>query len=279
MTIPFGHHQLHNRYHFQGLLELATPLRVSSGRADEVTEAPVIRYLDGTPYIPGSSLRGTLRSQLERIITAAGPVVAGLSSCTLFEDNHCATLVEACKREQEKSKKPQKEKDEEIMKYIEEILCDVCRLFGSAVYASRLVIADALPVALTEAKGKINLRDGLGIDRDTGAARAGVKFDYQVIETGPRFWFQMTAENVQDQDRKLIDLILALLKDGLYVGGKRAGGLGLIRLQPDYQRPGEYFQVCGFKDPANLWERLINGQDLDQPLTWEEHTHATPQTV
>ncbi|MBC2694930.1 MAG: hypothetical protein HF982_06585 [Desulfobacteraceae bacterium] len=50
MSIPFGHHELHNRYIFDGMLELVTSLRISSGYASATTDAPFMRSYNGTPY-------------------------------------------------------------------------------------------------------------------------------------------------------------------------------------------------------------------------------------
>ena len=89
MSIPFGHHELHNRYCFEGELELVSPLRISSGRASDETDAPFMRMFDGTPYIPGTSLRGAIRSELERILAVVGES-ASVTSCILFEKGDCA---------------------------------------------------------------------------------------------------------------------------------------------------------------------------------------------
>ena len=269
MSIPFGHQQLHNRYCFEGKLELITPLRISSGIASDDTDAPFMRMFDETPYIPGSSLRGSIRSEVERIIATVGDAT-GLRSCTLFEKGDCAEKVRDFIHELEEKgddEQNNKTKDERIAEFAEEELCDVCKLFGSTVYASRLIFEDAQPVS-----GEIHnrIRDGVGIDRDTGAARDGAKFDYEVIEpsrNGPFFGFKMVAENVSGQDKKIINLILGLLKHGLYVGGKRAGGLGKIRLTETDNR---ICNVTGFENPQSLWEALVSGKEIYEAIDWKE---------
>jgi CRISPR-associated protein Csm3 len=269
MSIPFGHQQLHNRYCFEGELELITPLRISSGRASDDTDAPFMRSFEGTPYIPGSSLRGAIRSEVERIIATVGGVT-GLRTCTLFEKGDCAEKVRDFLlklEEKESNERENKTKEERIAEFAKKELCDVCKLFGSTVYASRLIFEDALPV-----DGEIHnrIRDGVGIDRDTGAARDGAKFDYEVIEhsnNGPFFGFKMVAENVNGQDKKIINLILNLLKHGLYVGGKRAGGLGKVRLRETDNR---VCKVTGFENPKSLWEALVSGREIYESLDWKE---------
>lgn len=262
MPIPFGHHQLHNRYRFTGKLILETPLRLSSGRASDETDAPLMRNRAGTPYIPGSSLRGAIRSEVERILAATGESV-GLRSCTLFTADESEEACISVHREKQKAVNENDEKT--ALSFIEQHLCDVCKLFGSTVYASRLVIEDADPQQTKEElKRKSLIRDGVGIDRDTGTAREGVKFDYEVLETGPEFTFRMQAENVTDKDRLLINLILGLLKQGLHVGGKLAVGLGKIKLE------GKPVSVSGFENPQKMWDAIMAGQDPHEPLTWQE---------
>ena len=269
MSIPFGHHQLHNRYTFDGMLELVTPLRISSGYASDTTDAPFMRSYNGTPYIPGSSLRGAIRSEVERILAGLGEETTGIRSCTLFEkDRCCSEKIRDCL---DKIKENEESIDNnKLIKLAEEHLCDVCRLFGSTVYASRLIIEDAVPktTGIEAAKSRLRIRDGVGIDRDTGSAVDGAKFDYEVIDPGkdcPLFCFRMVVENVNatGQDRKLINLILNLLKQGLHVGGKRTGGLGQIKLKGDYD-------VTGFENPVILWAALAANEKIDKNIEWEE---------
>ncbi|HEX9945764.1 MAG TPA: RAMP superfamily CRISPR-associated protein, partial [Thermoanaerobaculia bacterium] len=101
MTALNGHHTLQNRYRFEGRLELVSPLRLSSGRASDVTDAPLMRDRAGVPYIPGSSLRGVIRSELERILAGLGPA-SGVRSCILFsEDASADACVSVNRKKQE----------------------------------------------------------------------------------------------------------------------------------------------------------------------------------
>lgn len=274
MNIPFGHQQLHNRYCFEGELELVTALRISSGNASDETDAPFIRTFDKTPYIPGSSLRGAIRSEVERILASVGET-AGLNSCTLFEKDCCAEkarkfLSELDKNERNQEPHAKNTKNERIAAFAKDTLCDVCKLFGSTVYASRLTIEDALPVGMERNKIPKHIRDGVGIDRDTGAAKDGAKFDYEVIEpvkNGLAFLFKMKAENVTSNDKRLLNLILGLLKHGLHVGGKRAGGLGEIKLREVQKR---LYKVTGFEDSKSLWAAIIGGKEIHNSIEWKE---------
>ncbi|MGH8613421.1 MAG: type III CRISPR-associated RAMP protein Csx7 [Gammaproteobacteria bacterium] len=265
-TIPFGHHELHNRYLFEGTLVPETALRLSSGRASDETDAPLMRDRSGVPYLPGSSLRGAIRSEVERVIAGVGEDVAGIKTCILFCDGDCNS--EAREFQQTEAFQESTDKEIALAEFAKNNLCDVCKLLGCTIYASRLGIEDAYPRNKDSLKSRNMIRDGVGIDRDTGAAREGVKFNYEVLEAGSgsnnaEFCLRMRAENVTEPDRKLIDLILCLLKRGLYVGGKRAAGLGRIRLKDDYT-------VKGFESPQALWQAIMDGTDPHQKINWKE---------
>jgi CRISPR-associated protein Csm3 len=261
----FGHHQLHNRYCFEGTLVLLTPLRISSGRADDNTDAPLMRTREGSPYIPGSSLRGAIRSEMERILTGIQKPGEHLS-CVLFSDDDCNVKIRKLLKGSKKEDKKEIS-DGDLAKLAESDLCALCKLFGASIFASRLIIEDAYPMQNKEQlSSKLAVRDGIGIDRDTGTTVEGAKFNYEVMETGPEFEFTMQIENISghsNKDRMLINLILGLLKQGIYIGGKRAAGLGKIQLK-DYK-------VSGFENPEAIRQAILK-QKKPSDLTskWKE---------
>jgi CRISPR-associated RAMP protein (TIGR02581 family) len=272
MTPLSGHQTLQNRYRFAGRLKLETPLRLSSGRASDVTDAPLMRNRAGVPYIPGSSLRGVLRSEMERILAGAGEAVSGVRSCTLFsersEPNACITV------DRKKQEALQEKKENEALGYLSDHLCDLCRLFGSPVYASRLSFEDAYPANPADHAKAGVIRDGVGIDRDTGAARESIKFNFEVLEpesTGTDFLFALQVENLgldSPHDLLLLRLAFSLLETGLFVGGKRSAGLGKIQLQKDS------LTVRGFRSSQDLWAALQSGGDPHRELVVDEVLHA-----
>ncbi len=256
------HDKLHDRYTFTCTLKMETPLRISTGVASEETDAPVAR-LDGQPYIPGSSLRGAIRSELERVLAAVGPD-NGIDSCTLFDDDSCDKKYRDMIREIEADRKSTDEKKKKkIDDFLATTLCPICRLFGATMFGSRLAVYDAK--ARKHDGILTQVRDSVAIHRDNGAAVDGAKFDYEVVEKAPSdFEFKMVGENLDDTDKRIVNIVLALLKNGIHVGGKRSGGLGRVRLT-DYK-------VHGFEDPKQLWKALVGGKDIDRDITknWKE---------
>ena len=117
-------------------------------------------------FVPGSSLRGAMRSLLERLLQTIQP----RSSCVLFDEvSHpdCFTAKANAKerlfRESLRGRDPGEQERQITAKLLGDGLCDTCKLFGAPLLASRLRISDA---SLT-GKTKVFIRDGVGIDRDT----------------------------------------------------------------------------------------------------------------
>jgi len=265
MSIPFGHHELHNRYIFVGALEVVTPLKISAGIASQHTDAPFMSDFSGRPYIPGSSIRGAIRAEVERIVSALDSRKTGITTCISFEKGNCADKVKDFQKQLADNQGAGTDSDiadARLAEFMEEKFCDVCRLFGTAGYATRIFFEDCK--LLGGESTAMLIRDGVGIDRDTGSAREGAKFDYEVIEKGC-FSFRMTAENLElsGPDKKLVNLILSLLISGIFVGGKRAGGMGKLKLKPDYS-------VSGFKNPESLWAEVSKGKTPYSPIDWNK---------
>ena len=76
-------------------------------------------------------------------------------------------------------------------------------------------------------------RDGIKIDRNTGATEKGAKFDYDVVPAGTEFELNIELENIEDYQLDLIGLSLNdILKDnGDLFGGKTSRGIGKCRLK------------------------------------------------
>ena len=75
------------------------------------------------------------------------------------------------------------------------------------------------------------VRDGVGIDRDLGSARKGIKYDYEVVPAGARFEIRIIVENAEDWELGLLLLSLKVIERGeLPLGGKTTRGLGWGRL-------------------------------------------------
>lgn len=217
-----------NKYYFRGTLEARTGLHIGSGLGDDNTDARIIK-MDNTPYIPGSTIKGIVRSNTERIVaTLQEKDYFPFNTCLLEEDSQVDCVTEDRKLK-EKLTEIRKNDESEYFGQLSDMLCSVCQIFGSTELASRVKFSDAFPV---NDNNGIYIRDGIAIDRDTGTAREGAKYDYEVLGKGTRFDFEMVAENLTDDELGLIITGLnELIRDSAFMGGMKARGLGKVKLE------------------------------------------------
>jgi CRISPR/Cas system CSM-associated protein Csm3 (group 7 of RAMP superfamily) len=94
----------------------------------------------------------------------------------------------------------------------------------------RVMVDDAVAAADVSA----GIRDGVGIDRGTGSAAAGVLYQYEVVPPGIRFAVRITAaQTATDTERvgSALDLLVQALAAGrVEIGAARTRGLGQVQL-------------------------------------------------
>jgi len=114
----------HSRLIVSGYLETLTPLRIGAGKSTSAVGAdqPVVKDIFDRPIIPGSSLKGALRSHMESLLRSLYPALA----CD-FINTPCLT-----------EKAAQTLDDATVIG--ETCLC--CRLFGSNNVAAKLALRD-----------------------------------------------------------------------------------------------------------------------------------------
>lgn len=215
-----------NKYIIKGILKAESPIHIGTGTVDfspTAVDTPVIRDENNNPFIPGSSLKGVIRCFMERLLNSG-----------IFEEyNSCNILSDPCisNKDTELIKKKYKadnRKEEKIASDIYEKECDVCKLFGGRNFASKLNILDA---RLASNKAYVQERDGVCIDRDTLTAADGKKYKFECVAAGAEFNFEMTVDNLDDNHKDLLKIILNFLQEGeMKVGGKTSAGLGNVKL-------------------------------------------------
>jgi len=230
MTPAPGFLALTNRYVLEGALVSEAPLHIGGAAPDGDIDAPFLRDSAG-PYIPGSSLRGVMRSSLERILQSLG----GDRGCVLFAKGshpHCLTDKANLDNLEKTLTGSDAAKAEAVRRRVlSGGVCDVCVLFGSPLVASKLRLDDCR----LKTEKRFTIRDGVGIDRDTESARDKFKFNFQALESGAEFSFLMQVENAGSTDFALLGILLAeLTGPGMDVGGKKSRGFGRVKLKADY---------------------------------------------
>jgi CRISPR-associated protein Csm3 len=227
-----------NRLIIESTLRTVTAIRVGSGGEDaahpSASDLPVLRGADDRPLIPGSSLRGVIRSQVERIIRTLEPQAGdGRGACIPTEEAQWCIRSEQMNEWREKLRSERDnsngavDADEQLATLVWNHTCRVCRVFGSPWLASRVRIAD-LHLA-SEAEVLIQRRDGVAIDRDKETVQH--KYDFETLPPDTSFQLSITAENLEPAERGLLWLGLRELREGaILLGGFKGRGLGRTTL-------------------------------------------------
>lgn len=219
-----------NKYRISGNLVVLTALHIGSGVEENGLDAPFIT-IDGDSknknfYIPGSSFRGYLSSKLERLLAKENGFnffIKGSDEKLNEADVKLIFGYTNLSKEDEKVEKRILKK----LGYDENNKEDKKENYDSM--AGRIHISDMLIVSDVDSIK----RDGIQIDRETGATKDGAKFDYNVIPLGAKFKFAMELENIEDYQLDLIKLALRdILEEDLF-GGKLSRGIGKCKLVID----------------------------------------------
>ncbi len=180
------------------------------------------------PFIPGSSLKGVIRSYAEKICRTlkTEPVPVCLPYVTPGKEGQGEQGQASCGLRFEEYKKGNGIKDlssRDAYSYS----CPACRTFGSHVFTGRFKSADAY--LLSGVNPSFEIRDGVAIDRITGGAASGAKYDLEVLVKGD---FSTTIEihNFERWQLGLIALVLRDMEDELIrIGSGTSRGLGRIK--------------------------------------------------
>jgi CRISPR-associated RAMP protein (TIGR02581 family) len=200
-------------------LELTNESSLSIGMGKALWGAvdnPIIKKMDGLPYIPGSSVKGVLRAEAERYARS----VYGINEV-------CDILNPTGPQGEERKQKDLGEKYEP---------CVICRIFGGPTIASHLTVYDAYPTS----SYSIEVRRRVSINRLTGGQHPGRLFEVEQVDPKVHWDLRLEIENIdiiggiEENDNKRIKEILnhlmrKILVEGVALGGKRSVGLGLVK--------------------------------------------------
>ena len=209
-------------------IEPVDPVLVKSGFAtvDGADMVPVSTYRNGRRvyYLPGTSLKGVLRSHFERIARTLQPG----SVCVPYYAKKGRRDAPPVDEELESygcGFRRRSRDDIASVSYSDS--CAACRLFGSLKFAGRFTIGDAYPI-----EGhlpQLNTRNGVGIDRFTGGTVPGVLFELQAL-VGGKFEAQIRLSNYELWQMGALWILLSDMADQMIgVGSGRSRGLGRVR--------------------------------------------------
>lgn len=229
-----GHEKFYGEYSGKlvCLLKVVTPVHVGSGIYELVGDMPVrgLVSAEGKVIIPGSSLKGAVRSVVEAI------------------SNSCVRITRRSVQENlARSVEVRECNDKELKKGN---LCVACRIFGSLGYQGRVSFSDAV---LT--KGNLELHRVLSPYPPREAARVyknqqgkfdGRKFyyhgqpasidrgePYQVIQRGSEMHFTFQFDSLEAEEFCLVLVAMGILDDvKIKVGGAKQAMLGTVEVFP-----------------------------------------------
>ena len=265
-------HQL-NRLRLEVSLEPRGPVLIRRGRAGADPTRPnlecVRTTVDGKPsvYLPGSSLKGVLRSHAERLLRSEG-----LAITPTFD-------------EKTEKRLDQRTPGDEVHRET----CPLGRLFGSLHLRSRLAISDCLPGGFEppgssersqqiERANRTEDRKGVAIDRLLGSVSGGALYDQEVVVAG-RFDGQIVLQNFQLYQLALLLYLLRDLDAGfLQIGSSTTRGFGWVsvalrRLVIETNRggalPGRLLGVgvLDQREEAAAY-RFFDGDEIALPESW-----------
>ncbi len=220
---PTSFEALNQRYRITARIVTITALRVGAGKAQdpEATDLPILRDARGRPFLPGSSVKGALRSGLERVLRGLGR--RDFRACNVLDDHaRCtAQLEERAKRK----------RGSVTLAEVRSAVCTTCGLFGSPLLGGRFFVHD-LPLSDGE-RSRTEVRDCVGINRDLRVAHPTAKYDIEAVPPGTAFTLEILLENADEVQLALTLQTLNMLNQGqIQLGGVTSRGLGRVRLEP-----------------------------------------------
>ncbi len=249
------------------------PILIRSGYAtvDGADMVPVCTYRGEEPvyFLPGTSLKGVLRSHLERVARTLKPQSVCIPYFDPKKEGDIPIPVPSETRSHGCGYRSRGGgKDPSAAAYSDS--CAACRLFGSLKFAGRFSIGDAYPIA-GHAPAR-EQRNGVGIDRFTGGTVPGLLFDLQVL-VGGVFETRIRIDNFELWQLAALNLLLTDLDAELvHIGSGRSRSLGRIKGEVtayhlSYIRPVSHAEgIFGLATPEDQREYGLHSWAAQPPI-------------
>jgi CRISPR/Cas system CSM-associated protein Csm3 (group 7 of RAMP superfamily) len=239
--------KIYSRIKISGVLEVKRTLHVGGIHLDSTVDLTLAVNGKGEVYIPGTSIAGALRAWIDR---------------TFSNDKTACQLLWGF---QETNKKAVRQPNEQ---------------------ASAIVIEDAI---FQTADGKpmqpyqMEVRDGIGIDRNLGSTVENFQYTRGVIPRGSKFPLELVVDCPSEEAARefypMINALLSALVAGeIRMGAAKSRGLGWVELQSDFKRIEQHLHnkvgllqaLRGGGEPYAYQDSpLVGGGKITLTLTWE----------
>lgn len=245
-----------SRIYISGRLHLDTALRIGVGKSNDVAgvDMPVLRDAIGNPIIPGSSMKGVLRSYLEAVFSAFQKADSPFENSPFHQvyipDNLQRRIESAAQRKEIDPRIEGRTRllatdpfgfDEKSapLDHLTASLIDTWKKLWEGAPALHPGELDELIInssALTEilfgtpwlaarafirdlplSSGqniRMGNRNGVGIHRGTRTAKNKALYDFEVVPAGTSFDFEMTLENTSDVETGAVLVGIKALQRG-----------------------------------------------------------------
>lgn len=224
-------------------VEASTPIRIGSGHTGLLVDELVVRDANGLPYIPGTSLAGVIRHELEKHSTFASRIdqLFGFQNQEAKEDD-----------------KNKGQGSRIVFSSAQMLAAD-----GQQVHEGLAPIDFSNPYYKSYLTNYLPERDHVKIT-DKGVAATYAKYEEQVVYKGTRFVFEVELTGT-DKDKEVWEYLIKCLRQSTFRVGagtrKGLGGLTLIALQK---------KVFNLAIESDLLNYLKINSSLDRDFgTWE----------
>lgn len=259
------------------------PLLVKSGYATLTGPdmTPVLTYRGGRAevFIPGSSLKGVVRSHMEKVVRTLRPNEIVIADP--FKRDGADQSVSYWLQERRDALKRQS-REHELTNAVAYADSDpAARLFGSTFYSGRVSIGDAYLAPESPGPRPVEQRDGVGIDRLTGGAYPRAKFELEVVAAGTIFRTDVLLRNFECWQLGAILLVVQDLEDELLrIGSGSSRGLGAVRGAVSEIRTHHLGPTTG-RGADTIWglgKYLDVAREKESYGTWADDTLAVQPT-
>lgn len=169
-------------------------------------------------FIPGTSLRGVIRSYAEKIARTVRDEDKPICCDPFDTDIEPPSSKVSCSKRMDTN--PPKDGE---MPYSKS--CVICKIFGCTTTASRIQIHDSVKTKT----GYADARDGIGIDRFTGGNSSGAKFITLVLE-GFNFENEIIIRNFELWQLGLLAYVFRDFENELItIGSGKSKGFGRVK--------------------------------------------------
>jgi CRISPR-associated RAMP protein (TIGR02581 family) len=199
------------------LEDIDASLIVSSGILGftEDADQTLIRDETGKFFVPGSSIKGPLRAQAERVIR----FLKGDACDPTDMDDNCSKKIKDRIKSSEESQ-------DNLYQIVEELSCPICKIFGNGYLASKIFFTDVYD----ETEQTTQIIENVAIDRFTGGTLEGAKFNTEVA-TRVNLKGRIILKNIDEWQAGLIAFVLRdWMMGDIRIGFGKMNGYGRCKI-------------------------------------------------